>query len=311
MKTTLIKPNLRGVLLYLAILVLGLNVMPSPTFTYSLSDGTQSISWPWLGLGASVLFMFLFYPLCIWLGRRMPREGAGKLLTGPLMIIPQGLVVAIAIGLFIYEPPEIHRHLERHLFLQGNTDWGGGCLFAATVALYVVFGFTSAWYLTLSLGAREAATSFWRTTLRALWILKFHLLAFVIGGTANFGYDSRVTPNDFRNIFLFAGLIYLFSVLFIVAVYKTRLRPRTKIALAPLFTLVWLFVGYDGNTLRAGQLVQAGQDPQPIVRSSRHCIMVSWHNMCDRFFLSAQDQKESRRDRATVQRDRKTTDDHR
>lgn len=292
MKTTLIKPNVRGVLLYLAIILIGLNFMPSPTFTYSITDGTQSVSWPWLGLGASVIFMLLLYPLCIWLGVRMPRDGVGRLLTGPLMIIPQGLVVAIAVGMFIYEPPEIHRHLERLIFFQGNTDWGGGCLFAGTVALYIAFGFTSAWYLALSLGAREALHGFWRTTFHAFWILKFHILMFVIGGTANFGYDARVTPNDFRNIFLFAGMIYLFSVLFIVALHMTRLSPRVKIALAPLFTVVWLIVGSDGNTQRAGQLVQSGQDPQAIVRSSRHRIMVSWHNICDRLLGDIKDKQE-------------------
>lgn len=280
MKAEWFKPNVRGILLYLAVVLIGLNFMPSPTFTYSLTDGTQSVSWPWLGCAATATAAPLFYPLCIWLGTRMQRQGIGPLLTGPLMIIPQGLVVAVAVGMFMYEPPEIHGHLERHIFLQGNTDWGGGCLFAGTVALYVVFGFTSAWYLMLSLGSADIR-GFWRTAIRSLWLLKFHILAFLIGGTADFGYDARVTPNDFRNIFLFAGLIYLLSILFIAALHSTRLDPRIKIALAPLFTVLWLIIGSDGNTARAGQLVQSGQDPQPITRSSRHAIMLSWHHLCD------------------------------
>lgn len=280
MKAEWFKPNVRGILLYLAVVLTGLNLMPSPTFTYSLTDGTQSVSWPWLGLTATAMFALLFYPLCMWLGTRMPRQGMGRLLTGPLMIIPQGLVVAIAVGLFIYEPPEIHRHLERHIFLQGNTDWGGGCLFAGTVALYVVFGFTSAWYLMFSLNGTDIH-GFWRTVIRSLGLLKFHILAFMIGGTANFGYDTRVLPNDFRNVFLFAGMVYLFSILFIAALHATRLGPRIKLALAPLFTVLWLIIGSDGNTARAGQLVQSGQDPQPITRGSRHAIMLSWHNLCD------------------------------
>jgi hypothetical protein len=122
---------------------------------------------------------------------------------------------------------------------------------------------------------------FWRTVIRSLWLLKFHILAFMIGGTANIGYDARVSPNDFRNIFLFAGMIYLLSVLFVAALHATRLGPRIKIALAPLFTVLWLMIGSDGNTARAGQLVQSGQDPQLITRGSRHAIMLSWHHLCD------------------------------
>ena len=280
MKAEWFKPNVRGVLLYLAVVLAGLNFIPSPTLTYSLPEGTQSVSWPWLGLAAAAIAALLFYPPCIWLGTRMPQQGIGRLMTGPLMIIPQGLVIAIAVGMFIYEPPEIHRHLERHIFLQGNTDWGGGCLFAGTVALYVVFGFTSAWYLMLSL-AGAGIHGFWRTVMRSLWLLKFHILAFVIGGTAFFSYDARVSPNDFRNMFLFAGLIYFLSILFIATLHATRLAPGIKIALAPLFTVLWLIIGFDGNTARAGQLVQSGQDPQPITRSSRHAIMLSWHHLCD------------------------------
>ena len=283
MKAEWFKPNVRGILLYLAVVLIGLNFMPSPTFTYSLTDGTQSVLWPWLGLTATAISALIFYPISIWLGTRMPRQGIGRLLTGPLMIIPQGLVVAVAVGMFMYVPPEIHGHLERHIFLQGNTDWGGGCLFAGTVALYVVFGFTSAWFLMLSLSGVDIR-SFWRTVIRSLWLLKFHILAFLIGGTANFGYDARVSPNDFRNMFLFAGMIYLLSILFIAALHATRLGPRIKIALTPMLTVLWLIIGSDGNTARAGQLVQSGQDPQPITRGSRHAIMLSWHHLCDSVF---------------------------
>jgi hypothetical protein len=217
----------------------------------------------------------------MWLGTHMERQGAARLLTGPLMIIPQGLIIATAVGLGIYEPPEIHRHLERHIFLQGNTDWGGGCLFAGTIALYVVFGFTAAWYLTLKLNESKIRTSFLRTLGRAFWVLKFHILLFIVGGTANFEYDAGVTPNDFRNMFLFAGLIYFLSVLFICVLHQSLMGIKWKLALAPLFIILWLIIGSDGNTSRAGQLVQSGQDPQPIIRGKRHAIMISWHHLCD------------------------------
>lgn len=281
MKSEWWRPNLRGLLLYFAAIVVGLNFVPMPRYVFSLADGSAGYIWPWFGLLVSTMIALLLYPCCMRVGARMKRVGIGRLLTGPLMIIPQGLIVAIAVGMFIYEPPELHGHLERHLFLQGNTDWGGGCLFAGTVALYVAFGFTAAWYLSLSLHALDAARGFWRAVLRSLWLLKFHIVAFVVGGLANIGYDARVTPNDFRNMFLFAGLIYALSILWIAGLRSVSIRPRVRLALAPLFTVAWLVIGSDGNTARAGQLVQSGQDPQPITRSTRHAIMLSWHQLCD------------------------------
>ena len=212
--------------------------------------------------------------------RPTPRQVVTFLL-GPWMIIPSGFAWAM-LSLLIYgDPPEMHGHLERALFLQGNTDLGGGCLFAATAGLYVAFGFTAAWYLVLKLENAAPPRHLFHTLARSAWILKFHVLAFIVGGTANFGYDARVTPNDFRNVFLFAGLIYTFSVLLIAALHTSHIPACARYALAPLFIVLWLMVGSDGNTARAGQLVQSGQDPQPVTRSVRHAIMLSWHRLCD------------------------------
>lgn len=278
-----LKPNVKGALLLAALTFLILCFMPSPTHTISIAGDsqTQTTAWPRAAMVLCGLLGISLYPLSMWAGRRMPKEGVGVLLTGPLMIIPTGLVFAL-VSLLIYgDPPEIHGHLERALFLQGNTDMGGGCLFAATVGLYVTFGFTAAWYLVLKMQEVERSDSFGRNLLRAIWFLKFHILAFVVGGIADIGYDARVTPNDFRNMFLFAAVIYAFSVLMIVALHSTHLSLVPRLLLAPLFTILWLIVGSDGNTARAGQLVQSGQNPQPIVRGTRHAIMLSWHRLCD------------------------------
>jgi hypothetical protein len=45
--------------------------------------------------------------------------------------------------------------------------------------------------------------------------------------------------------------------------------------------ILWYSVGSDGTTAKAGQILLAGQDPQPIVRSTRHAIMLKWHGMID------------------------------
>jgi hypothetical protein len=214
--------------------------------------------------------------------------------VGPWMIIPQALVVAWLVGGILYEPPEIHRQLERHLFLQGNTDWGGGCLFAGTVALYVAFGFTAAWYLALKMREAGPSASFGKDLLKALWVLRFHVVTFVIGGTADLGYDARVAPNDFRNMFLLACLIYLLSIILVVGMARRRLSLAGLLALAPLFTILWLTVGSDGNTARAGQLVQSGQDPQPIRRGTRHGIMLLWHRVCDSILGDISDEEDGR-----------------
>ena len=197
------------------------------------------------------------------------------------MIIPQAIVVASFIGGSLYEPPEIHRQLEKHIFFQGNTDWGGGCLFAGTIALYVAFGFTAAWHLVFKLQEVARPSTFSKNLLKAVWFLKFHIIAFIIGGVACFAYDEGVTPNDFRNMFVLAGLIYTFSVVLIVWLHALRLSFPARLVLAPLFTVLWLIIGSDGNTARAGQLVQSGEDPGFKPRSARHRMMLGWHETCD------------------------------
>ena len=204
-----------------------------------------------------------------------------KFLVGPWMILPQAFVVAGLVGGLLYEPPEIHHDLRRHLFLQGSTDLGGGCLFAGTMALYVAFGFTSAWWLVLRLHKAPTPDPFIRTLARSLWSLKFHIAAFVVGGTMNISYDRWVTPNDFRDMFVLMCLIYGMSIILIAALASAKLSMSMKLAMAPMFTVLWLTIGSDGNTARAGQLVQSGQDPQPVIRGGRHGVMMSWHRLCD------------------------------
>ena len=283
MRATWVKPNLKGVLLFAVLVSILLCFMPSPTYTISLAGDshTQTISWPWLAMAICAMLVVLLYPFSMWAGKRMPKEGVGALLTGPLMIIPQAILVAGLVGGFLYEPPEIHRQLEKHIFFQGNTDWGGGCLFAGTVALYVAFGFTAAWYLVLKMQKSATPASFGKSLLKAVWFLKFHIVAFVIGGIADLGYDSRVTPNDFRNMFVLAGTIYALSIVLIVWLNTLRLSLSIRLIVAPLFTVLWLIIGSDGNTARAGQLVQSGQDPAWMPRGTRHRIMLGWHQACD------------------------------
>lgn len=275
-----LKPNLKGFLLWGSFLFFALNLLPMPMVSYSAMTCRGSVSWPWPWALAAAAISAALYALSMRIGSSLPRAGAARTLTGPVPLVPLAVLLAIAVGKFLYVPPEIHGDLEKHLFLQGSTDWGGGALFAAFVSLYVFFGFAASWHLALAL-RDEPDLPFGKALLRSLWILKFHLLLFAVAGTAPWRYDARVTPNDFRNLFLFASLVYSASVVWIVALRRARIPLPLRLAAAPAFVLLWLLLGSDGNTARAGQLVQAGQDPLPVVRGVRHGIMLSWHRLCD------------------------------
>ena len=275
------KPNLKGVLIFLSALFVVLNLFPMPNFRYSAMTYRFSVSWPWPWPLAVMGSTLLLYALSMRAGSALPAQGSARLLTGPLLIIPLGLLLAIVTGAFLYVPPEITGRPEHLLFLQGSTDMGGGCLFAALAALLVFFGFTAAWHLTLKLNELPAPRPLRKTILHSLWLLKFHLLLFLVASPCLWTYDAAVLPNDFRNISLFAALVYALSILWIATLRNSRLPLRARLLLAPLFTVLWLVLGSDGQTARAGQIVYAYQNPQPIVRGFRHGLMLDGHRLCD------------------------------
>ena len=108
------KPNLKGVLIFLSALFVVLNLFPTPNFRYSAMTYRFSVSWPWPWPLAVMGSTLLLYALSMRAGSALPAQGSARLLTGPLLIIPLGLLIAIAVGFFIYVPPEIHGPLERH-----------------------------------------------------------------------------------------------------------------------------------------------------------------------------------------------------
>lgn len=72
--------------------------------------------------------------------------------------------------------------------------------------------------------------------------------------------------------------------MYICILNRRRIDRRWKCILAPLFIVLWLIIGSDGNTARAGQLVSSAKNPHYIVRGKRHAIMMSWHRICDSLF---------------------------
>lgn len=202
------------------------------------------------------------------------------LATGPLSLVPAGLILALLFGR--YDGADIGHLQSIPLFLQGSTNHAGSVLFAVSTAAYWVFGVLAALHLTLRLAARLPAPTFGGDLVRALGLLKFHLVPFLLAGPAlSFLYDGRVTPNDFRNLFLFALVLYLLTIVGVVALYRGGASLGLRLGLAPLLLVAWLVVGADGNTAKAGQVLNAGIDPEWKPRSPLHGLMLSWHRACD------------------------------
>jgi hypothetical protein len=197
----------------------------------------------------------------------------------PALLLP----IALA-GIFVfgsYSPAAITQ-AKLPLFLQGSTDYGDSNIFAVTIALYVIFGVLGAWHLALRLSASARTASALQGYLAALWILKVHVALFVVFGVLTWREDRRITPNDFRNMFLLAALLYAASVWLVVWLSRRSTRLPLKLLVAPAFIYLWLVVGSDGNTAKAGQERYSGEDPQWRPRGVRHAIMLQWHRACDR-----------------------------
>ncbi len=135
------------------------------------------------------------------------------------MIAPITLFVAAWFG--SYSIPEVVLAKDIPFFLQGSTDYGGSNIFAATVALYVTFGILGAIYLVL-VNRGLTRTGFGTDVGSNVWRLRYHIMVFLAGGLMNWTYDEFITPNDFRNIFLFAAAICTCSILYLTVLIRRR-----------------------------------------------------------------------------------------
>lgn len=200
--------------------------------------------------------------------------------TGPLALIPVGAILLALFGR--YDGAEIGHLQSIPYFLQGSTDRGGSIVFAVSTAAYLVFGILAAIHLTLRLSETVPAPTFREDLTGALWILKLHLLPFLLAGPVfSYAFDGRVTPNDFRNLYLFALVLFGLTVIGIVALYRRGVSLPVRLSLAPALLVAWLIVGIDGNTAKAGQVLNAGVDPDWTPRSPLHAVMLGWHRLCD------------------------------
>jgi hypothetical protein len=168
----------------------------------------------------------------------MKRVSARTVLTtliGPIGILPIGFVVAVGsvvltntfFGLVL--PPG---HFS---FFRGSDDMGCSNLFTGAMALCVTFGFLASWHLTLRLSELAPSASGPRDLARSLWILKFQIAAFVIGGwcfSEGGGCDEGY-GSDFRNSLILAALVYVVVLLTTVATYRFALRQTIRLWSGP------------------------------------------------------------------------------
>src|SRR5262245_12591625 len=197
----------------------------------------------------------------------------------PLAIFPVATIVARYFGSY---PAQHINATDVPIFLQGSTDMGGSNIFAATIAMYVAFGLLGAMYVVLQMQLRPSLSSYASDARTNLWALRFHIGVFLVGGTACWDYDRFITPNDFRNMFLFAVLVYTLSFVAATAIGRSRLPLVFRLTFAPAVVYAWLWLGADGNTQKAGQTRQSGEDPAFQPRGVRHRVMLEWHRLCDR-----------------------------
>lgn len=213
-----------------------------------------------------------------WSGRR-----TALILIGPPGIIPLALVVAFATDALIEHNFNMILPPGRVSFLRGSDDYGCSNLFAGATALYATFGFLATWYLTIRLADTEPAANPLRDLGRALWILKFHLGAFLVGGymfSEGGGCDLSY-GNDFRNTFVLAAVVYALTIAIAVVSYRLRWPELTRVALASTVVLAWLIVGANGMTPKTWTY-WSGDRMAVQVSSRRHSLMKRWYELCDR-----------------------------
>ena len=211
-------------------------------------------------------------------------------LTAPWALIPWSLAFfALSVWLdrqagFAFPPTEVSRRPETLLFLQGGTDWGGAELFAFSAIALPLFGLLAAMYLSLCLRTLPAATSFqhrlglsWRIV--STYCGFFLMIALIVWLPPYYGAKCSC-ENDLPVLFLTAAVVFIATHFLIVWLAGTRLPGWTKTLLAPLFLALWLALGSDGQTPRAGQMLASDEEPFPATRGFRHGAMLAWRRLC-------------------------------
>ena len=208
-------------------------------------------------------------------------------LTGPWMIVPWLFVLTfLTTPLAALLPAETSGLPERMLFFQGSDDWGGSMMFALTASALAFFAVTIPLHLSLRLRAFVRPAGFARRLGRALlaalpfagpflWLLVNDLIWRCKEGHSEW-HVPVAGDLDLLALLLVAATVCAAGLVWVAALDGSRLPPRARTWLAPLFALVWFVLASDGQTPRAGQMIQSGWEPLPAVRGARHAAMLAW-----------------------------------
>jgi hypothetical protein len=81
---------------------------------------------------------------------------------------------------------------------------------------------------------------------------------------------------------MFVLVLRLYAASFFVVTWLSRQRLSlvTKVLVSPVMLYLWLVIGSDGNTPKAGQML-FGYQPLRTARGVRHGIMLQWYRVCD------------------------------
>src|SRR5262249_12372496 len=139
------------------------------------------------------------------------------------------------------------------------------------------------WYLSRRLAEWPRSKSFAGETVRALWILKYHIAAFVTGGYvfSEAGGCDALYGNDFRNVFVLCCLAYAVTLVTTVWILRLNWPATRRYIVGPLAVMVWVVIGADGMTPKTWR-VRIGDQLVTQTRSWRHELMRRWYELCER-----------------------------
>ncbi len=206
-----------------------------------------------------------------------------RMLVSPLMLLPTFVGLIRIYG--NYSGNDIGHLQSIPVALQGSGDWGGSNLYAVCGAAMLWFGMTGAIYLDLRLREIPDHMGFLPRLAKALWILKFHILAFVpVWTPVCAGWnEAALYEQDFRNVIVLAFLTYTLSILLAVA-FSRRKSRLSRALLSPILLILVAFLSSDGTSHKAGH-VPCGtycEHPGMPPRGARHAFILAWHRFCYR-----------------------------
>ena len=219
--------------------------------------------------------------------QQSPSKAILFLMTGPWMIPFWGCLCALYAAVGIAVPAEAYQCPEWNLFFQGDTDWGGGKVYAAIALALLLFAIIGPVHAVLRFKMFPAPCSYFRRLARTLRIampffivfiaVAWKIVGLIVGAREESPEEICSAELDVIPLFFSALLVNIVSVAWVSLLEGFRISHRRKILLAPMAAYLWFALAAGGQTPRAGQMLEAGWAPLPAVRGVRHQVLLTWH----------------------------------